>query len=112
LRYHGFQRRGFSIVALFDADPTKVGQEVEGLVVHGPADVPRVVAATGAELAMLTVPSESAQAVADVLVEAGIKGLLNFAPAILRLPAGISLVSVDLALQLEQLAFLVQMSTT
>ncbi len=111
LRYRGFQQRRFTIVALFDDDPTKIGQEVEGLVVHGPADVRPVVAATGAELAMLTVPSEAAQAVADILVEAGIKGLLNFAPAILRLPPGASLVSVDLALQLEQLAFLVQMNT-
>jgi redox-sensing transcriptional repressor len=109
LRYRGFQTRGFRIVALFDADPTKVGQHVDGLEIHTPEQMPAVLAATGAELGLLTVPSESAQAVADALVAAGIRGLLNFAPGVLRVPEGVSLVSVDLTVQLEQLAFLVQM---
>ncbi len=110
LHYHGFADRGFRIVALFDADPAKVGQRVEGLTVHGPEDMAKVVAATGAELGVLAVPAESAQAVADALIAAGVRGLLNFAPAVLRAPAGVSVVSVDLTVQLEQLAFLVQLS--
>jgi redox-sensing transcriptional repressor len=109
LRYHGFAQQGFRIVALFDSDPEKVGQRLEGLKVQSPAQLPAVVAATGAELGIITVPAEHAQAVADELVSAGIRGILNFAPAILRLPPRVSLVSVDLAVQLEQLAFLVQM---
>jgi redox-sensing transcriptional repressor len=109
LRYRGFQQQGFRIVALFDADPQKVGQCVEGLVVHGSERMAEVIAATGAELGILTVPSESAQSVADALVAAGIRGVLNFAPVVLRLPFGVSLVSVDLAVQMEQLAFLVQL---
>ena len=60
--------------------------------------------------AVKPVPSEAAQAVADALVAAGIRGVLNFAPVVLRLPPTVSLVSVDLTVQLEQLAFLVQMS--
>jgi len=111
LRYRGFQQQGFRIVALFDADPAKVGQQVEGLLVHGPERMSEVVAATGAELGLLTVPSESAQTVADALVAAGIRGLLNFAPVVLRLPPTVSLVSVDLAVQMEQLAFLVQLGS-
>ena len=111
LRYHGFAERGFRVVALFDADPAKVGQRVEGLPVHGPEAMSAVVAATGAELGALAVPAESAQAVADALVAAGIRGVLNFAPVVLRLPEGVSLVSVDLTVQLEQLAFLVQMAS-
>ena len=55
-------------------------------------------------------PSEAAQDVADALVAAGIRGLLNFAPVVLHLPAHVSLVAVDLAVQLEQLAFLVQLT--
>jgi redox-sensing transcriptional repressor len=110
LRYRGFQQQGFRIVALFDADPEKVGQRVEGLLVHGPETIAEVVAATGAELGILTVPSESAQSIADALVAAGIRGVLNFAPVVLRLPEGVSLVSVDLAVQMEQLAFLVQLA--
>jgi redox-sensing transcriptional repressor len=108
LRYRGFQQRGFRIVALFDADPGKVGQQVDGLTIHAMDDIPAVLTATGAELGVLTVPSESAQPVADALAAAGIKGILNFAPVILRLPSRVSLVSVDLTVQLEQLAFLVQ----
>jgi redox-sensing transcriptional repressor len=110
LRYHGFVERGFRIVALFDADPEKVGQRVEGLLVHPPEEMPAVIAATGAELGILSVPSSAAQEVADTLLAAGIRGLLNFTPQVLRLPAGVSLVSVDLTVQLEQLAFLVQLA--
>jgi redox-sensing transcriptional repressor len=109
LRYRGFQQQGFRIVALFDSDPGKVGQRVDDLEVCGPEQMPAVIAATGAELGMLTVPAESAQAVADALVAAGIRGVLNFAPVVLRLPPHVSLVSVDLTVQLQQLAFLVQL---
>ncbi len=108
LRYRGFQQRGFRIVALFDSDHAKVGQKLDGLEVHPPEHMPEVVAATGAELGVISVPAESAQAVADALVAAGVRGVLNFAPTVLRLPPGVSLVSVDLTVQLEQLAFLVQ----
>jgi len=109
LRYRGFTQRGFRIVALFDTDPAKIGQRVDGLVVHALDEMAAVIAATSAELGVLAVPAEAAQAVADTLVTAGVRGVLNFAPVVLRLPAGISLVSVDLTVQLEQLAFLVQM---
>jgi redox-sensing transcriptional repressor len=110
LRYHGFVERGFRIVALFDADPSKIGQRVEGLEVHALEAMPSVIAATGAELGVLTVPSEAAQTVAEALVAAGIRGLLNFTPRVLRLPPAVSVVSVDLTVQLEQLAFLVQLN--
>jgi redox-sensing transcriptional repressor len=109
LRYRGFQQRGFRIVALFDSDPGKVGQSVDGLKVHPPEAMGEVIAATGAELGVVAVPSEAAQGVAEALVAAGVRGVLNFAPVVLRLPSTVSLVSVDLTVQLEQLAFLVQM---
>jgi redox-sensing transcriptional repressor len=108
LRYRGFQQQGFRIVALIDTDPAKVGQKLEGLEVRPPGELPAIVAATGAELGLLTVPAEAAQGVADALAAAGIRGILNFAPTVLRLPPGVSLTSVDLTVQLEQLAFLVQ----
>jgi redox-sensing transcriptional repressor len=112
LRYRGFQQQGFRIVALFDSDPGKRGQRVDDLEVCGPEQMSAVIAATGAELGLLTVPAESAQAVADALVAAGIRGVLNFAPVVLRLPAHVSLVSVDLTVQLQQLAFLVQLGAS
>jgi redox-sensing transcriptional repressor len=110
LRYRGFPQRGFRIVALFDTDASKVGQRLDGLAIHSLDELPEVLADCKAELGLVAVPAEAAQRVADALVAAGIRGLLNFAPAVLRLPANVSLVSVDLTVQLEQLAFLVQMS--
>lgn len=110
LRYRGFQRQGFTFVALFDADASKVGQQVDGLAIHAPERMAEVIAALHAELAVIAVPAVAAQAVADTLVSAGIRGILNFAPTVLRLPPEVSLVSVDLAVQLEQLAFLVHLS--
>jgi len=108
LRYRGFRQQGFRIVALVDADPGKIGQVVDGLTVQSPERLAELISLTGAELGLLTVPAESAQQVADALVTAGIRGILNFAPTVVRLPVGVSLVSVDLTVQLEQLAFLVQ----
>jgi redox-sensing transcriptional repressor len=108
LHYQGFVERGFRIVALFDSDPAKVGQRVDDLVIHAPDQMNEVIAATGAELGILAVPSDASQAVADALIAAGIRGLLNFAPQVLRVPPGFRVVSVDLTVQLEQLAFLVQ----
>ncbi len=112
LRYRGFAQQGFQFVALFDTDPQKIGQQVDGLTIHAPADMPTIVAATQAELGVVAVPADAAQAVADALVAAGIRGILNFAPTVLRVPAGVSLVAVDLAVQLEQLAFLVHLTRT
>ena len=109
LRYRGFAERGFRITALFDADPSKIGQNIDGLEVHPPDAIPRVLPALGVELGVLTVPAESAQAVADAMASAGVRGVLTFAPGVLRAPAGVSVVSVDVTVQLEQLAFLVRL---
>jgi redox-sensing transcriptional repressor len=108
LRYRGFSQRGFRIVALFDSDPHKVGEQIDGLAIHSLEQMPKVVAASGAEMGLVAVPAEAAQGVSEALVEAGIRGLVNFAPVVLRLPQSVSQVSVDLTVQLEQLAYLVQ----
>jgi redox-sensing transcriptional repressor len=110
MRYRGFQQQGFQVVALCDNDPSKVGQMVEELTVLGLEDLPNVVHSTGAEMGILTVPADAAQAVADRLAAAGVRGILNFAPTVLKMPPGVSLVTVDLAIQLEQLAFQIQWS--
>ncbi len=112
LRYQGFHDQGFRIVGLYDADPTKISHHVEGIAVEPIDRLRSGVATLGAELGIVTVPGDVAQAVADTLVQAGIKGILNFAPVVLRLPDTVSLVTVDLSIQLEQLAFLVQHDDT
>jgi len=82
---------------------------VDGLTVQSPEKLPEVIAKTNAELAVIAVPGDAAQGVADLLVSAGVRGILNFAPTVLRVPPAVRLVSVDLAVQLEQLAFLVHL---
>jgi len=110
LHYHGFLERGFRIVALFDSDPAKIGQRVDDLEIHAPERMGQVIAALQVELGVLCVPAAEAQTVADELVAAGVRGLLNFAPSVIRVPPGVSVMAVDLTVQLEQLAFLVQLN--
>lgn len=108
LRYQGFRAQGFDIVALFDCDPAKVGQEVAGLKVEAASTIAARAIELSAELGVLTVPADAAHGVAAALTEAGVRGILNFAPVVLKLPKQVRLVTVDLAIQLEQLAFRVQ----
>ncbi|MFZ4731219.1 MAG: redox-sensing transcriptional repressor Rex [Pirellulales bacterium] len=107
LGYRGFGRQNFAIHAAFDADPAKVGQTLQGIPVLALGDLPRVVRESGIRLGMIVVPAEQAQVVADRLVAAGVEGIVNFAPVTLALPPNVQLVSVDLAIELEQLSFAV-----
>jgi redox-sensing transcriptional repressor len=105
--YRGFQSQGFRIVAAFDVDPAKIGTQVEGIPIYGLEDIERVVREHSIRLAIVAVPSPAAQKVADSLVNAGIEGILNFAPVTLVLPKHVNTVGVDLAIELEQLSFAV-----
>jgi redox-sensing transcriptional repressor len=101
----GFRRRGFDFVALFDRDPGKVGHRLDGLTIE---DVSRLEATLGrepADIAVLVTPPEVAQAVADRLVALGIKAILNFAPLQLVVPEDVTVKTVNLALELEALAY-------
>jgi redox-sensing transcriptional repressor len=108
LRYRGFPERGFQIAGLFDVDKRKVGQKIDGLEIYSVAELVPRVKSLNAELGIMTVPSEAAQEVAEALAAARVRGILNFAPTVLRVPDGIAIVNVDLTIQLEQLAFHVQ----
>ncbi|MEE2989088.1 MAG: redox-sensing transcriptional repressor Rex, partial [Planctomycetota bacterium] len=87
--------------------PAMIGGTIEGIEVYGMERMASVISQHEIKLAALAVPSGSAQQVADQLVEAGITGLLNFAPVTLALPGSVHLVEVDLAIELEQLSFAV-----
>ncbi len=107
LKYRGFAERGFRIVGLFDSDEQKVGQRVHSMRVLPTNELAEQCKSLHAQIGIIAVPSEAAQGVADQLVASGIRGVLNFAPVVLRLPESVPLVSVDLTIQLEQLAFLI-----
>ncbi|MBI2218029.1 MAG: redox-sensing transcriptional repressor Rex [Candidatus Rokubacteria bacterium] len=102
--YKGFGRQGFKIVAIFDEDPSKAGA-VDGTPILSTRDLAREVRARGIQIAILAVPPEAAQPVTDLLVGAGIRAVLNFAPARLRVPREVRLKNVDLSIELETLSF-------
>ena len=125
MAYNGFDAKGFRLVAVFDSDPAKIGKrqgpfaakpggvptgEKRFFVVQPLSELRSVVEKQNIRLAMLAVPGDSAQEVADQCVDAGIRGLLNFAPASVSLPPHIAINAVDLAVQLEQLSFQVNFS--
>lgn len=110
MAYKGFEAKGFRISAVFDADSSKVGKKYGGLIVQPMADLPGAVA-KGMRLAVMAVPADSAQDVADRLVAAGVRGILNFAPISISVPPQIGLSGVDLAVQLEQLSFQVNFAS-
>lgn len=107
LRYKGFRRKGFRIVAAFDVSQTKVGRVVGGTVVRHIRELPEVIAEHGVRLAVVAVPVQAAQEMTNLLCAAGIKGILNFAPATLQTPPDVAVRPVDLAAELEQLSFIV-----
>ena len=108
LKYRGFRSRGFHIVALFDNDPNKIGQTYDGLTVEPIEALRKIADARGITLAVLSVPADAAQRVADLIVGSGIVGILNFAPVPLNVPPSVNVVGVDLSVQLEHLAYKAQ----
>lgn len=110
LGYKGFHPQGFRIAAAFDADMTKVGQTIGGVIVHPLDRLEEIVRERGVTLGLIASPAPAAQEIADRLVAAGVSGILNFAPVTLSLPEGVSLVGVDLATEMEQLSYSVAKS--
>jgi redox-sensing transcriptional repressor len=103
--YAGFATRGFHIAALFDADPSRVGERVGGMSVRDIADVEAVVDAERISIGVIATPAHAAQRVADRLVAAGVTSILNFAPCVLVVPDGVDVRKVDLAIELQILSF-------
>lgn len=103
--YPGFEAYGLRIVALFDSDPAKIGQEVAGRQVFPMARMGNLVSRLHIQMGIVTVPARAAQAVAEAMVEAGITIIWNFAPVRLHVPEGIWLENEDLASRLATLSY-------
>ena len=104
-QYRGFSGRGFKVVGLYDNDPSRVGTKLEGVTVRADSDIERDIARLKPQIAILCVPAEAAQPLVDRVTKAGIKAVLNFAPTPLTVPAGVTLRAVNMATELEILAF-------
>ena len=103
--YRGFAERGFRVIALLDGDPRLVGEEVADQRVRPMEDLPRLVADDGLAIGVIATPPEGAQQACDDLVAAGVRSVLNFAPAVLAVPDGVVVRKVDLSTELQILAF-------
>jgi redox-sensing transcriptional repressor len=108
--YRGFESKGFHLVAVFDTDPAKVGRKLGPFTIQPIGEFAATVQSQGIRLAILAVPADAAQKVADDAISAGVRGILNFAPVSLTVPQDVALNSVDVAVQLEQLSFQVNVS--
>ncbi len=103
---HGeFKRRGFNIVAIFDCDPFKIGEKIYEMEVFCPDELSQVAHELGIEMGIITTPPERAQRAAGYLIDAGVKSILNYAPARLRVPEHVHVEYVDFFHYLYALAF-------
>jgi redox-sensing transcriptional repressor len=109
--YPGFESRGLRIGALFDVDPQRVGQRVGGVVVDHVDDIVPVCRRTGVTIGVIATPENAAQSAANALVAAGIDAILAFTPGVIQVPDGVELRKVDLAIELQILAFHVSQRT-
>jgi len=95
----------FEPVGFFDVDPEKIGKPVAQGVIESLAELPRAVRERNIEIGMIAVPAEAAQEVAELLVEAGIKGILNFAPRVLEVPPRVPVENIDFLTGLARLTY-------
>ena len=104
-RYQGLNNRGFNVVLLFDQDPAKIGEKVGDLVIRDVKDLVSAIRTEGVKMAMLAVPATAAQQVADKLVEAGVKAILNYAPVSISLPSHVRLQYIDPVIGLQRMSY-------
>jgi redox-sensing transcriptional repressor len=103
--YRGFADRGFRIACVFDNSPQKVGTKIGEYTVLHTDEIPRVIRERGIQIAMIAVPAEKAQEVADTLIEAGIRAILNYAPMNLNVPASVRVQYIDPVVQLQRMTY-------
>lgn len=103
--YGGFAHRGFRITHLFDADPGKVGQKIDNLEIRSIDEMDDTLQKNNIKVAMLATPADAAQDVTDMLVKAGIKAILNYAPIVVSVPEGVRIQYIDPVIHLQRMAY-------
>ncbi len=107
VRYRGFAQQGFLIRAIYESDPQKIGKNIGGIPVLDFRQIDTTLPSLSVKLAIIAAPSDQAQNIAEKLTALGVQGILNFAPVVLQLDRNVSAVHVDLAIELQRLAFAV-----
>ncbi|HEY6784136.1 MAG TPA: redox-sensing transcriptional repressor Rex [Gemmatimonadales bacterium] len=105
IHYEGFRRRGFEVSAIYDRDPKKIGSRSNGLVVRDVKQLEADLKREPTDIGIVVTPGDAAQEVADRLVRAGVKALLNFAPVQLKVPRDVEVKTVNMAQELEALSY-------
>jgi len=103
--YQGFTNRGFKVVMVFDNEPSKIGQKINQFAVEDSANMVNRIKEADIKVAMLTVPASAAQSVADKLVQAGIRAILNYAPITINVPNSIKVQYIDPATHLQRMTY-------
>ncbi len=103
--YRGFQDRGFRIAHLFDISPQKIGARIGEFVVEPMQSMDKTISQEDIKIAMLAVPAEQAQAVADQLVAAGVQAILNYAPINITVPANVQIQYIDPVTHLQHMTY-------
>lgn len=103
--YAGFERRGFLIAGIYDADPDRIGETTDGLRVRPVSKLSKDAEKSPFEIGIIATPPDAAQVVADQLVSAGAKAILNFAPVVVKVPDEVTVRRVDLATELRILSY-------
>jgi len=104
-RYQGFTNRGFRVVMIFDNDPAKIGQKVGDFTIEDIAKLVDRIRSAKIKMAMITVPASAAQAVADKLIQAGVKAILNYAPISINVPDNVHVQHIDPATHLQRMTY-------
>ena len=103
--YYGLTQTNFSVVALFDTDPKKIGQQVSSVEIFDIKDFVRVAKKNKIDVAVIAVPAPFAQSVLELVTKAGIKAVMNFAPIPLKVGGDVKMKNVDLTISLESLSY-------
>lgn len=104
-RYKGFSNRGFRVACIFDSAPDKINKKIGSSIILPFEDAPRIIAERGIKIAMIAVPAENAQTVADMIISAGITAILNYAPINLKVPATVHVQYIDPVLHLQRMTY-------
>jgi redox-sensing transcriptional repressor len=106
LAFPGFRMYGFEVAAAFDVDKRKIGRKKTGVLVEDVGKL-RNLDGRGISLGIIAVPASASQSVADALVEAGVKGILNFSPRYITVPKKVKVITIDIAMDLARLPYYV-----
>ncbi|MEK7449763.1 MAG: redox-sensing transcriptional repressor Rex [Planctomycetota bacterium] len=109
--YQGFKNQGFQMSLIFDNNPSKIGQEYQGVPIRSTAELGEALKTKNIQMAVIAVPAEEGPSVANQLIEGGIKAILNFAPCCLKVPKNVKLINIDMAIEFSRLSYYLTQAT-